>query len=131
MSVDHSNDFEVADLFEKIKEENNGTLDILVNNAGESEQHKSDKIVRPVLSEDPVGAEDLPPSRFADMDEAEFQLAFDRKFFGMLRKAHPRRREGSLQASQIKLRRCSTSLLFHRSLSGQILPGRCSQVFRR
>ena len=33
MTVDHSNDFEVADLFERIKEENNGTLDILVNNA--------------------------------------------------------------------------------------------------
>lgn len=62
-----------------------GRIDILVNNAGESEQHKSNKIIRPVLSEDPVGAEDLPPSRFADMDEAEFQLAFDRKFFGMLR----------------------------------------------
>merc|ERR1711936_1359108 len=33
VTVDHSNDFEVADLFERIKEENNGTLDILVNNA--------------------------------------------------------------------------------------------------
>lgn len=62
-----------------------GRIDMLVNNAGESEQHKSDKVVRPVLSEDPVGADYLPPSRFADMDEAEFQLAFDRKFFGMLR----------------------------------------------
>ena len=33
MTVDHSNDVEVAELFERIKEENNGTLDILVNNA--------------------------------------------------------------------------------------------------
>ena len=49
-----------------------GRIDILVNKAGESEQHKSDKIIRPVLSEDPVGAEDLPPSRFADMDDADF-----------------------------------------------------------
>merc|ERR1712072_173855 len=33
VTVDHSNDVEVAELFERIKEENNGTLDILVNNA--------------------------------------------------------------------------------------------------
>merc|ERR1739844_645650 len=33
VTVDHSNDVEVAALFERIKEENNGTLDILVNNA--------------------------------------------------------------------------------------------------
>ena len=61
-----------------------GRIDMLVNNAGESEQ-RSGKIVRPVLSEDSVGEEDLPPSRFADMDEGEFRLAFERKFFGMLR----------------------------------------------
>jgi len=62
-----------------------GRIDMLVNNAGESEQHKSDKIVRPVLSEDPVGASYLPASRFSEMDETEFQVAFERKFFGMLR----------------------------------------------
>lgn len=33
MTVDHSNDVEVAELFERIKEENNGKLDVLVNNA--------------------------------------------------------------------------------------------------
>ena len=33
MTVDHSNDVEVAGLFERIKEENNGKLDVLVNNA--------------------------------------------------------------------------------------------------
>ena len=62
-----------------------GRIDMLVNNAGESEQHKSDKIVRPVLSEDPVGASYLPASRFSEMDETEFKVAFERKFFGMLR----------------------------------------------
>merc|ERR1712038_219143 len=33
VTVDHSNDVEVAGLFERIKEENNGKLDVLVNNA--------------------------------------------------------------------------------------------------
>merc|ERR1711899_555704 len=33
VAVDHSNDVEVAGLFERIKEENNGKLDVLVNNA--------------------------------------------------------------------------------------------------
>ena len=31
--MDHSNDEEVAKLFERIKEENDGRLDVLVNNA--------------------------------------------------------------------------------------------------
>ncbi|MBL25557.1 MAG: hypothetical protein CMM48_16870 [Rhodospirillaceae bacterium] len=78
-------DRDSVDAFTNQVGETFGRIDMLVNNAGESEQHKSDKVVRPVLSEDPVGADYLPPSRFADMDEAEFQLAFDRKFFGMLR----------------------------------------------
>merc|ERR1712165_568281 len=33
VTVDHSNDVEVAGLFERIKEENDGRLDVLVNNA--------------------------------------------------------------------------------------------------
>ena len=78
-------DRESVDAFTAEVGKNFGRIDMLVNNAGESEQHNNDKVVRPVLSEDPVGAEYLPPSRFSEMDEKEFQLAFDRKFFGMLR----------------------------------------------
>ena len=33
MIVDHSNDEQVRDLFEKIKKDNDGRLDVLVNNA--------------------------------------------------------------------------------------------------
>jgi 3-oxoacyl-[acyl-carrier protein] reductase len=74
-----------VDAFTKQVGETFGRIDMLANIAGESEQNTSGKVVRAVLSEDAVGEVDLPPSRFADMDEAEFQLAFDRKFFGMLR----------------------------------------------
>ncbi|MEL0107101.1 MAG: SDR family NAD(P)-dependent oxidoreductase [Rhodospirillales bacterium] len=60
-------------------------IDILVNNAGGSEQRVSKESVRMVATVDAPGDPELPPSRFADMNEEEFQNAFNQKFFGMLR----------------------------------------------
>jgi NAD(P)-dependent dehydrogenase (short-subunit alcohol dehydrogenase family) len=60
-------------------------LDILVNNAGGSEQRVSKAALRMVATVDAPGDPELPPSRFADMQDEEFQNAFDQKFFGMLR----------------------------------------------
>ena len=60
-------------------------IDIHVNNAGGSEQRVSKESVRMVATVDAPGDPELPPSRFADMNEEEFQNAFNQKFFGMLR----------------------------------------------
>ena len=60
-------------------------LDILVNNAGGSEQRISKEALRMVATVDAPGDPELPPSRFADMKDEEFQNAFNQKFFGMLR----------------------------------------------
>ncbi len=60
-------------------------VDILVNNAGGSEQRVSKEAVRMVATVDAPGDPELPPSRFADMKDEEFQKAFNQKFFGMLR----------------------------------------------
>ena len=60
-------------------------IDILVNNAGGSEQRVSKESLRMVATVDAPGDPELPPSRFADMKDQEFQNAFNQKFFGMLR----------------------------------------------
>ena len=60
-------------------------IDILVNNAGGSEQRVSKEALRMVATVDAPGDPELPPSRFADMKDEEFQKAFNQKFFGMLR----------------------------------------------
>jgi NAD(P)-dependent dehydrogenase (short-subunit alcohol dehydrogenase family) len=60
-------------------------LDILINNAGGSEQKVSKETLRMVATVDAPGDPELPPSRFADMKDIEFQKAFDQKFFGMMR----------------------------------------------
>ena len=60
-------------------------LDVLVNNAGGSEQRVSKEALRMVATVDAPGDPELPPSRFAEMKDEEFQNAFNQKFFGMLR----------------------------------------------
>ena len=60
-------------------------IDVLVNNAGGSEQRVSKEAVRMVATVDAPGDPELPPSRFADMQDEEYQKAFNQKFFGMLR----------------------------------------------
>ncbi|HYH41452.1 MAG TPA: SDR family oxidoreductase [Burkholderiales bacterium] len=73
----------MADLVKRVGERF-GRIDILVNNAGGSEQRVASGSRQQVYAVDPLGGSPLPPGRFEEMSNEEFQNAFNQKVLALV-----------------------------------------------